>query len=240
MAIKIIGLGGIGSNLAEPLCKYLVALHRKEGNKKQESLVFIDGRSYKERHDARQVFHRLGNKAEVTVERLRVLYPSLMIEAKPEYVTRDNIFLFIQEGDTIFLGPDNHWIRLLVSRRCSQLKNALVICGGNKLTDGSVQIYRRIRGKNVTPPLTHLHPEIEHAPEHNPTDAGCEELAEEGREQIIPTNLMAAAHMLCAYWAVTQGKEDRTEGWFDIATGTARFVRRLEEGQRRAKTQKEV
>lgn len=242
MAIKIVGLGGIGSHLVSPLCRYVDA-SLQSAKKAKEVIVLIDGDSYQARNADRQEFQDIGNKAEVTAQRMRQMFPSLVIEAKPRFVTDENIFLFIEECDTIFLGVDNHATRKLVSDQCQKLKEVVLVSGGNELTDGNVQIYIRKKGKDLTPPLTHLHPEIANPKDHNPAELSCEQLAQAGTPQLIFTNLAVAVHMLSAFWMVNEFLTGRAElkyaeQYFDLTTGMARSFVRKEEGKS-AKTKKE-
>ncbi len=236
MAITVIGLGGIGSNLISPLCRYLDSL-----NEPEIRIVVIDGDAYEAKNADRQEFLDVGNKAEVTAARMRRDFPGLAIEAKPEYVTDENIFFMINNGDTVFLGVDNHATRKLVSDRCQELEEVTLISGGNELTDGNVQIYLRKGGNELTPPITHLHPEIAHPQDRNPAEMSCEELAASGVPQLIFTNLAAAVHMLSAFWmvsAVLAGKQKLvySEQFFDVKTGNTQAFLRKPEGQQRKVT----
>ena len=241
MAIRIIGLGGIGSHLVSPLCRYVDALLQST-KKDKEAMILIDGDSYEAKNADRQEFQDIGNKAEVAAQRMKKMFPSLVIEAKPHFVTDDNIFLFIEERDTVFLGVDNHATRKLVSGQCQKLKEVILISGGNELTDGNVQIYIRKKGKNLTPPLTHFHPEIADPQDHNPAELSCEALAQAGTPQLIFTNLAVAVHMLSAFWMVNEFLAGRAElkyaeQYFDLTTGMARSFVRKEE-KKSAKTKK--
>lgn len=235
MNIKVIGLGGIGSNLMSPLCRYLDSLDNPEIR-----IVVIDGDAYEARNADRQEFLDVGSKAEVTAVRVGRDFPNLTVEAKSDYVTDENIFFMIESGDTVFLGVDNHATRKLVSDRCRELENVTLISGGNELVDGNVQIYLRQGGKELTPPITHLHPEIAYPQDRNPAELSCEELAVSGVPQLIFTNLAAAVHMLSAFWmvsAVLAGREKLiySEQFFDVKTGnTQAFLRKPEAQQRKA------
>lgn len=229
MTIKVIGLGGIGSHLMSPLCRHLEASTPKG----TVNVVVIDGDLYEARNASRQEFTDVGNKAEMTMERMRRDYPDLAIEAKPLFVTEENIFFLVNEGDIVFLGVDNHATRKLLSRRCEELRNVVLISGGNELTDGNVQIHIRKDGVDMTPPITYLHSEIEHPQDRNPADMSCEELAQSGSPQLIFTNLAAATHMLSAFWMVSaalsgEGKLLYSELYFDIVTGNTRAYLRTQ------------
>ncbi len=137
----------------------------------------------------------------------------------------------VNSGDTVFLGVDNHATRKLVSDRCAMLEEAVLISGGNELTDGNVQIYVRVKGKDVVPPITHFHPEIANPKDRNPAEMSCEELAVSGVPQLIFTNLAVATHMLCAYWMVQEcllkgRKLVYSEQYFDVRTGNTKALLR--------------
>lgn len=220
MEIKIIGVGGIGTHLLPPLCRYLDSLNQ------QVHLVVLDGDAFSAKNAERQEFERLGNKAEVTSEMLARRFPRLELEAKPVYLTADNAFVFIKEGDIVFSCVDNHATRLLLSEHCASLSSVTLISGGNEYADGNVQVYLRREGRDITPPLTHLHPEIADPKDRSPEEMSCEELARAGSPQLIFTNLMVASLMLNAFWLVTAGTLSYTESYFDVLTGAVRPINR--------------
>lgn len=230
MNIKLIGLGGIGSNLLPPLCRILAS----EKSPGSPVLTLIDGDAYEGKNADRQAFDDVGNKAEVSRAGMKALFPELEMHARPSYVSDENAFIMINDGDVVLMGVDNHATRSLVSRRCSELLNVTLISGGNELTDGNVQVHVRVDGADKTPPITYLHPEIAHPVDRNPADMSCEELAMLGSTQLLVTNIMAAALMLSAFRMVLEYREGRgalsySEAYFDIQTGNVRsFLRRQE------------
>jgi len=220
MTIKVIGLGGIGSHLISPLCRHIDALRTNEKSR----IAVIDGDTYEAKNADRQEFLDVGNKAEVTALRITRDFPDIVIEAKPHFVTEENIFFMINNGDIVFLGVDNHATRKLISDHCAALDDVVLISGGNELIDGNIQIHIRIKGKDVTPPITYLHDEIAHPKDRNPAEMSCEELAMSGVPQIIFTNLTAAVLMLNAFRMVSEfltnkGKLVYSEQYFDLGTG---------------------
>lgn len=230
MEIKIIGLGGVGSHLLSPLCRFLDALTLATRSEKK-NLVLIDGDVYEARNAERQEFPDIGNKAEMSSVRVNKSFPSLNVEWKSCYVTGDNAFLYINEGDIIFLCVDNHATRKLVSDRCGELKDIILISGGNEFHDGNVQIYVRKRGKDFTPSLTQFHPEIREPQDQNPGEMSCEELAKAGVQQLIFANLAVATHMLAAFWVTRAALQANrplpyNEQYFDLSTGMVRAVQR--------------
>jgi molybdopterin/thiamine biosynthesis adenylyltransferase len=222
--VVIIGLGGIGSNLIEPLCRILAYATNKERAPKR--VILIDGKAYKERNRERQRFSALANKAEVTIDWLKPLFPELDIESKPYFIDSNNILALIRDGDIVFLGCDNHATRNLISIHVGSLDNALLISGGNELHDGNVQIYERHGGKDVTPSLIFQHPEIENPDDQNPAKLSCEELTKAGEPQILTVNLTMATLMLNSFtlWLMN-GSIPYREIYFDLRTGNIRPVK---------------
>src|ERR1700744_2720658 len=88
--IKVIGLGGIGSYLVEPLCRYLS--HQKD----YVELTLVDGDAYEDRNRQRQQFSDKGNKAIITMESLRPKFPEIHFRNKSEFVTDDNVVPLIR------------------------------------------------------------------------------------------------------------------------------------------------
>ena len=133
--VKIIGAGGIGSYLIEPLARYLNSLNTSV------EITIIDGDSYEHKNKQRQQFSKLGNKAEITVKDLKMKFPNILFKYQPVYVDRKNAIQFIRENDHVFLCVDNHNTRNIVSKRCEELDDILLINGANEYTDGDVFVY---------------------------------------------------------------------------------------------------
>lgn len=219
----VIGLGGIGSNLVEPLCRILAYSDKEDSPKR---VILTDGKAYKERNRERQRFSVLANKADVQRDLLTPLFPELNIESKASFIDENNILVFIKEDDVVFLGCDNHATRKLVSHHVSTLDNVMLISGGNELYDGNVQIYLRADGKDITPSLTFQHPEIETPADRNPAQLSCEELAKAGETQLLTVNSMVAILMLNIFTLrLLKGSIPYYEIYFDINTGNVRPVR---------------
>ena len=148
--IKVIGAGGIGSHLIEPLSRYLSYCDD------YCEITVVDGDRFEERNRERQRFDGCENKAVETIKGLKDKFPKTHFRAKGEFVTDDNIITTIRENDVVFLCVDNHATRKLVSDRCGELDNVVLISGGNNYTDGDILVYIRKNGKNTTKPLTSL------------------------------------------------------------------------------------
>jgi molybdopterin/thiamine biosynthesis adenylyltransferase len=226
MNIVIIGLGGIGSHLVRPLCRYLSEL------KDEVMVTLIDGDMFEPKNENRQEFSGFGNKAEVLAAELADRYSKLGISGKAWYITAENAYVAINKGDIVFCCVDNHATRSVVSERCQELEDMVLISGGNEYSDGNVQVFIRKEGTCITPALTHFHPEIENPQDKNPGEMSCEELAKSGSPQLIFTNLLVSAWMLTTFWKYLVWKQDRrgsfdySEIYFDGMTGNARSVNR--------------
>ena len=218
MKIKVIGIGGIGNCLLPVLLRFLNYEHPGC------EVTLIDGDSYEERNRKRQKFDRPGNKAEVTTNMLKNDYDSIYLQFKPVYAKEDNIGVLIREGDIIFSCVDRHIVRKLISDRCCELDNAVLISGGNELTDGNMQINIRKEGADLTLPIANsFHSEILDPEDKNPGDLGCDELAENKPQELITNNAIAAV-MLNAFYACLVNKVDYDEVYVDILTNNARQV----------------
>lgn len=217
--IKVIGLGGIGSYLIEPLCRYLS--HTTD----YIEMTLIDGDTYEDRNRERQQFTEKGNKATVTTETLRAKFPVIHFRDKPSYVTEDNVVTLVREGDLVFMCVDNHATRKVVSDRCEELDNVTLISGGNDVTDGNVIYYSRKDGEDVTKPPTSLDPAIANPTDSNPgvDREGCEARAS-ATPQLLFMNLAIASTMCNTFYAHEKGKADFEQVYVDIVTQRSRPV----------------
>jgi molybdopterin/thiamine biosynthesis adenylyltransferase len=216
MGIVVIGLGGVGSILIERLCRFL-----NYSNDLSADILLVDGDKYEAKNYERQEFIRLGNKAVIKATELQMKYPKLRLEAFEEYVTPENISEVIREGDIVFMGVDNHKTRMIVGNYCKELKNVILISGGNEFTDGNVQLYVRKEGKDLTPDLCRYHPEIANPTDKLPNEMSCEELANSD-PQLYFTNLGVATIMCWTFYnAVVKESYERSEIYFDILSMNA-------------------
>jgi molybdopterin/thiamine biosynthesis adenylyltransferase len=220
MKIKVIGIGGIGDALLLTLIRYLYF------QKPSARITLIDGDNYEEKNRERQSFDRIGNKAEIKAERLRLDFSQLSIKAEPEYITPESAEYLIEDGDIVFLCVDNHKTRSFVSEFCRDVDNITLISGGNDYTDGNIQVYVRRNGEDLTLPLGNkYHPEIAFPQGRSPHEIGCGEVVE-SNPQLVITNNFIAALMLNAFYACSQGKFQYDEVYGDILTNNCRAVNR--------------
>ncbi len=220
--ILIIGLGGIGGALAEPLARFLNYSDRKP------EIIMIDGDRCESGNLSRQRFDvsqlRM-NKAEAWMRRLNREFTALDFSAVPHYVTPGNIRTLIYPGDTVMLCVDNHATRKLVQEHCLRLKTVTLISGGNDYTDGNVQVFRKKNGRMLSPPITAHHPEIAEPADRRPDEIGCDEEVESA-PQLLFSNLMAASLMLNAWYSVTDDRLEWSEAYFDLVSNRVRPLAR--------------
>jgi tRNA A37 threonylcarbamoyladenosine dehydratase len=86
--VKIIGVGGIGSYLVEPLARYLNFLNTSV------EITIVDGDAYESKNKQRQQFSKIGNKAEVTVKDLSLKFPNILFKAQPVYIDKKKCYFF--------------------------------------------------------------------------------------------------------------------------------------------------
>lgn len=227
-SVVVVGLGGIGSHLIEPLVRYLAAETSKQKSKGPSELILVDGDRVEESNLGRQRFEQedLGiKKSEAWAENLKSMFKvDFNIIAIPEYISQRNIKNIIKDCSVVFSCVDNHATRKLLQVHSFTLRNTLLITGGNDWVDGNIMIYRRQEGKELTPPITKYHREIRFPQDRNPAEMSCTELAQSGSPQLIFANLSAATLMLNAFFGEGGGNRSQTnvETYFDIETNRVR------------------
>jgi len=223
MKIKLIGLGGIGCRVLPILTQYL------NNSVPGVELWLVDGDNYEGKNTDRQLFERLGNKAEVSTEMTLSTYPDLNLRAEPYFITEENIVTLIREDDIVFLCVDNHATRKLVSDRCGELDNVTLISGSNEGEDALVMVYQRIEGQDHTLPLTSsYHPEIQEPEDRNPGEVGCDRIVA-SQPQLMFANNLAASLMLNAFYVrLLEGKVGYSEAMGSIRLNSVRPVLRKE------------
>ncbi|MCZ7537430.1 MAG: ThiF family adenylyltransferase [Acidimicrobiia bacterium] len=198
--VVLIGCGGIGSQLAGPLVRYLSS--RPEP---RPLLVLVDGDAFEAGNLTRQAcaVGDLGtNKAEALARVARSA--GLAVQVVAEFMTGANVGHVVREGDLVLLAVDNHPTRALVDRHVATLSDATLISGGNDETDGNVQLVRRRAGWSVDGHLVEIHPEIGEADgDRAPGVDGCLAHVVE-RPQLLATNLMVASAMLSCLWRLLE------------------------------------
>lgn len=211
--LVLVGLGGIGRWVVQALPGVLGA------SEDDWEITLVDGDKYDQSNVPRQCGPEDVGKYKAIVWALKM--PEIY-SVFPDCVYVHDSYCF-EENSIVLLAVDNHKTRKLVSDKVSQLKNAVLISGGNELTDGNVQLYVRRKGKDLTAPLGKFHPEIENPTDRAPFEKSCEELSVH-ESQITATNMSAAAIMVCyltAFVLNVNAKPVYGETYFDISTTTA-------------------
>ena len=217
--VVLVGLGGIGSHVAEPLARYMST------QPELPKLVLVDGDAYTRSNQSRQRAdeHELGtNKALVHARRLSALFPALSISTCESYLDERNVRSHILENSCVLSCVDNHATRKVLSDALIALRDGTLLSAGNDLVDGNVQVFIRRRGRNVTPPLDKYHEEIRYPQDVNPASLSCEQLARQPRSaQVLMANFTAAALLLNAYYAICSREIEYAEVYFDIVKNAA-------------------
>jgi hypothetical protein len=227
--VVVIGAGGVGSCLLEPLAIFLSACDTND------SLLIVDGDEFNPSNAYRVCIPDMCNKAYAWAEKIRGLFPNIVPDSAGQYVTDKNIGSIIPNGSTVFLCVDNHATRKLVSEHCENLANVLLISGGNDGvndyedgTCGTVQVFHRKNGETVCgSPLGKYHPDIQNPADKNPADMDCNELVAGGEPQILFANMMVASLMLNAFARILMKKSKGTcydEVAFDLYENSAQPI----------------
>lgn len=231
LEVVIIGIGGVGTELAEHLSRIL-AFGYPFTRIKIIKVLLIDGDTYQFRNAERQSFDRIGNKAIVQAELLSKKFPRILFGAIPCFVGEKNsereivVESVVKEGRIIFLAPDNGKTRKLVNDRCALLKNTVLICGGNDVVDGYAHIYLRRNGQDITPPLTFMNPPVADPKDKSPVEMGCAELLE-AKPQLYLANLDVAQAMLILFYSLVTTPINKGLPFFRLFSDTLTGKRRV-------------
>jgi molybdopterin/thiamine biosynthesis adenylyltransferase len=201
--IVVIGAGGIGYHLIEPLVRFLNYTYT------DYLVTLVDGDSIEDgnlsrQHEANSVGQ---NKAEAlaTIVNSRI-HPRHNVVALPYFFSpttlAENSVLrgLIKNDVTVFVCVDNNATRVYVELLISELETATMISGGNDLLKGQAQIYVRSGRKDLTPKPSDVNPEIMDLDDEFPDEVGCDE-AVVSEPQLIFTNNMVACMMLSLWYS---------------------------------------
>lgn len=191
----LVGAGGTGSFLFLPLVRYL-RTHTAE-TEEPHRITVIDGKNITDDKLYRQMFFGKAvgnNKAQALIEQYGA-DPEVVV-AMGEYLNNNNI-AGVGENDVILIAADNFPVRARIERHGLTLQNITVINGGNEMRDGSLQVWIRRNGENITPPMSQGHPEIYALDNDDPASLSCEAIAAlPGGQQTLAANFQSAATML--------------------------------------------
>lgn len=228
----VIGAGGTGTHLLRPLHAYLTAHHQTD----DWMLFIVDGDVVEEKNLARQLFTPATITLNKAVAAAGALNDIPHVAAHEEYVSEENIGRFVQNGDTVFICADNFTVRRRIEDHARTLDNVIIINGGNEKWDGSVQLWVREEGNDITPRIGYLHPEIAVGMGEDRAEMTCIQAAAlPGGEQTLIANMTAATWMLTALWRYHEGlaympldnnpgPKTWTEVQFDARNGTVEHI----------------
>lgn len=187
----LIGAGGTGSVLAEPLLTWLIATHGENF-----LLGIVDGDTVETHNLARQLFRPyMVDMPKATALARKLDHPNVF--GKAEFLTDENIVEMVTDGDVVIIAADNYAVRRRITEHAKTLANIRVINAGNEDDHGSLQDYIRADSRDLTPPLDFMHPEIAEGKGVDPTELSCLERAElPGGGQTLSANFMSAAWIL--------------------------------------------
>lgn len=214
LKIKIIGIGGVGTVVAEKISQFCSFLKEYTSE-----IYLIDGDKVEEKNRRRQIFNDYSGyyKSDLKVEELSIKFPENSYYSVPTYVNEENIHTIIEESDVVLMCVDNHPSRSIVDSYVQRLENITLISGGNEFIDGNVQIYVKRKGNDITPPISEGHPEIRNPTKTDQEEMGCAELVEED-PQLSFTNMMTACFMCSSFYnVIVESNYKWSEVCFDIS-----------------------
>lgn len=159
----IVGCGGTGYYLIEPLAKYLAIRHPGC------LLYLIDGDDVEEANVERAFTADQVNQKKSDVLQEKFAQPNIDILSVPHFVKPGKLWRqhhensWYGEGLTLFSAVDNRKTRKFLQDKCSELNDVTYVDGGNGAPyDANVLMYVRRGGKDLTPPVHHIYPIIAH------------------------------------------------------------------------------
>lgn len=232
--VVIVGLGGIGSALLEPLIRFL---NYSDDVEKEVVVTLVEGDDFENKNMTRQrcTGDDIGRpKVDVMIDIARKIAPNLRLVSIPAYIQESNVSSIIREDSAVFICVDNHPTRMLIAKHCDTLNNCIVVSGGNEYSDGNAQIFIRKNGERITARLDEWHPEIGTDNEGHPLDEKLEscEAQASSSPQLVFANFFAAASMLMLFYhhIVSLHEEDKQsklgEVFFDLVIGAVSAVER--------------
>ena len=188
--VVVIGCGGTGSFLINPLCRYLLN-HECE-------IILCDGDSYQPNNINRQNFNTKfmnTNKAEYQAMATISAMPSMesRISVIDRYLGKDDLPTLIKEKTLVINCADNISIRKYVEDHISTLNTAAHICCGNENIRGQVQLSFIMNDTRLTHTIYDKYPEFNQEKDDK-SKMSCEQLsALPSGGQLICSNFMCAA-----------------------------------------------
>lgn len=216
----IIGCGGIGYHLAEPLARMLMPMPRSR-------LFLVDGKPVRRKNLLRQFgTDDIGrSKAECLAGHVRRVLreddPNVSIVpvdafVEPELLAHHEEWLSSQ-NPTIFVCVDNKPSRVYVEDLVEdRFRSCTVISGGNEEIDGQAVLFRRKNGRTVDPLPSEIDPDLAEHDNQMPSSLPCDE-ATESEPQLALANMGAALAMLGLWYGQVLNTPDRADRRFNYA-----------------------
>jgi len=217
--VFLVGTGGIGSNLVEPLVRMLA--YHNDGTK---NVTLIDGDEYEEKNQIRQLFDArfVGvNKAKATAQRIaEALIP---VQSHEEYINKNKFIDLAHKtlNDTkapflVVTAVDNHATRKAIIEALDEAEfpNFVFLSGGNGYSNGQILVYAKIQGEAGTVHPFDKYDDLKYPTDHIPGDPGCQDEAP-AEPQLITANAAAALGLLWTVQAMLDNAEWYEELHFD-------------------------
>jgi molybdopterin/thiamine biosynthesis adenylyltransferase len=189
----IIGVGGIGGNVARDLPKLLT------GWRRDYKIMLVDGDTVEEKNCVRQPYQKqdIGlNKARALAKKINSFYnvDCLFLD---KYITNNELDVICDKYSKyipVFIGcVDNDATRKLIQMTYLKQKDAALIDGANSEYEGNVYDSKIIDGVRKGPIRSEYYQLDD---DINPGLKGCEELAAKGATQYLVTNNKVASVIL--------------------------------------------
>lgn len=189
----IIGVGGIGGNVARDLPKLLI--------KSKHKMMLVDGDIVEEKNCVRQPFQKqdIGeNKARVLARKINSFYP-LQCTYLDSYVTACELQVRLKKYVRQYFVPvligavDNDATRKLIEEAFESFENAILIDGANGEYDGNVYCCYRKNNIQYGKKRSDIYPLKK---DINPGTVGCESQIAKGSLQFLITNNKVASVIL--------------------------------------------
>lgn len=229
--VLIIGAGGIGSHLMEPLSR-LLAYHQNG----TRNITLVDGDSYEEKNRIRQLFdakHVGHNKAEVLAKKIEeALFPIRFI---PEYIDKEKFTQILdsclasrRDPFLVITAVDNHATRKAVIEAldAGEYPNFVFLSGGNGYANGQIMSYVKLLGEKGTVHPFEKYDDLKYPDDHIPGTPGCQAEAP-STPQLITANASAALGIL---WTVQAMLEN--EDWYEEIHFDSRRMKIMPQGDR--------
>lgn len=204
-SVLLLGLGGTGSFLIEPLCRLL----------KESQVYVMDGDFYSKKNENRQSLNHKFNKA--TATKLKLKKANLNVSLVPNYISEHNIsdiFDKLEEPCVIINSVDKDYVRKLTLEKLREAKKDYIwISPGNDYSDGQVNTVISKSGKEITnDPLTRYDNLAN--PKDTSPDNDCIEESEQ-RPQLLVANYGAAWITLCVLNSIIEDLSIKEELLYD-------------------------